>query len=96
MERRLATIFNHLAASGSVHTVFEHSTVLPNETCGIIAYVGNGNVDGEAWDVLIDGLTILENRGYDSAGVCTLDAGKNQLVISKFASSKEHADAIAR
>jgi glucosamine--fructose-6-phosphate aminotransferase (isomerizing) len=77
-----------------VHSVFEHSIILPNETCGIIAYVGKE--EGEAWDVLVDGLTILENRGYDSAGVCTLDSAKNQLVISKFASSQQHSDAIAR
>ncbi len=94
MERRLATIFNHINASGSVHTIFEHSTILPNDTCGIVAYVGKE--DGEAVDVLLDGLTILENRGYDSAGVCTLDPAKNQLVISKYASSTQHSDAIAR
>lgn len=33
--------------------------------CGIVGYVGNGNV----YDVLIKGLHRLEYRGYDSAGI---------------------------
>ena len=33
--------------------------------CGIVGYIGNRN----ATDILIDGLTKLEYRGYDSAGV---------------------------
>lgn len=33
--------------------------------CGIVGYIGNGNV----YDVLIKGLHRLEYRGYDSAGV---------------------------
>ena len=33
--------------------------------CGIVGYLGNGNV----YDVLINGLKRLEYRGYDSAGI---------------------------
>ena len=36
--------------------------------CGIVGYVGR-NVDGTALDVVLEGLTRLEYRGYDSAGV---------------------------
>ncbi len=36
--------------------------------CGIVGYVGL-NVDGTALDVVLEGLTRLEYRGYDSAGV---------------------------
>lgn len=39
--------------------------------CGIVGYVGKGN----AADYLLDGLEILEYRGYDSAGLATLDNG---------------------
>ena len=37
--------------------------------CGIVGYVGSR----EAAPVLMDGLTRLEYRGYDSVGVAVLD-----------------------
>ena len=37
--------------------------------CGIIGYIGNR----EAVDVIIEGLTRLEYRGYDSAGIAVLN-----------------------
>ncbi|MBL7071698.1 MAG: glutamine--fructose-6-phosphate transaminase (isomerizing) [Candidatus Omnitrophica bacterium] len=37
--------------------------------CGIIGYIG----DREATEVIIDGLTRLEYRGYDSAGIAVLN-----------------------
>ena len=40
-----------------------------NTMCGIVGYVG----DRSAQDVLISGLKRLEYRGYDSAGIATLD-----------------------
>ncbi|MFA7595787.1 MAG: glutamine--fructose-6-phosphate transaminase (isomerizing) [Novosphingobium sp.] len=39
--------------------------------CGIIGIVGNHAVT----DRLVDGLRRMEYRGYDSAGVCTIDGG---------------------
>ncbi|MFN9897272.1 MAG: hypothetical protein ACK55Z_00480, partial [bacterium] len=38
--------------------------------CGIVGVVGAK--DGSARDFLIEGLTILKNRGYDSAGIATM------------------------
>ena len=38
--------------------------------CGIVGYIGR---EHRAMDVLIDGLSRLEYRGYDSAGVAVLD-----------------------
>ena len=48
--------------------------------CGIVGYVGNKN----AQDFLISGLKRLEYRGYDSAGIVTLDAkGEPTLLRAK-------------
>lgn len=45
--------------------------------CGIVGYAGNS----EAVPVLLDGLSKLEYRGYDSAGVCI--SGKDGVVVKK-------------
>ena len=37
--------------------------------CGIVGYIG----PQEATPIIIDGLRRLEYRGYDSAGIATLD-----------------------
>lgn len=38
--------------------------------CGIIGYVGN---DEKAVEVILDGLSKLEYRGYDSAGLAIIE-----------------------
>ena len=38
--------------------------------CGIVGYIGNQN----AAPILIEGLSRLEYRGYDSAGIAVLTA----------------------
>ena len=43
--------------------------------CGIVGYVGRR----DAAPILLDGLKRLEYRGYDSAGICTLDGSGLQL-----------------
>lgn len=43
--------------------------------CGIVGYVGNRS----AGEILLSGLKRLEYRGYDSAGLVTLDSGPFQL-----------------
>ena len=45
--------------------------------CGIAGVVG---AKGDARDYLIEGLTILKNRGYDSAGIATMDDNDPKLV----------------
>lgn len=63
--------------------------------CGIIGVVG----DKRAVNILIDGLSILESRGYDSAGVATIgtatDAAPSTIITTKFASG-DAPDAIAK
>ena len=47
--------------------------------CGIIGYIG----DRDIGEVLIDGLSRLEYRGYDSAGIVILDRKGNYDVIKR-------------
>ncbi len=44
--------------------------------CGIVAYVGNK----QCQDLMLEGLKRLEYRGYDSAGIATMHAGKINVV----------------
>lgn len=58
--------------------------------CGIVAFVG----DEPATPYLLEGLQILQNRGYDSAGIATLSQSTGSLVSSKFASVGSTSDCI--
>ena len=49
--------------------------------CGIIALLGLSN----NFDIIIEGLKQLENRGYDSAGISSIY--NNKIIINKFASN---------
>lgn len=53
--------------------------------CGIIAFIGNNN----AYNIILNGLKQLQNRGYDSAGICLHN--KNEFLIHKYVSDKVSA-----
>lgn len=53
--------------------------------CGIIAILSKNNCS----KILLNGLKQLQNRGYDSAGICTLI--NNNFSIIKYASNNESA-----
>jgi glucosamine--fructose-6-phosphate aminotransferase (isomerizing) len=55
-----------------------------NECCGIVGYIGNQKQAGK---VCINGLNILESRGYDSCGVVSIDPTNNTFKLNKFAST---------
>src|SRR5680860_991884 len=48
--------------------------------CGIIAYLGHTS----GIDKLYEGLLILQNRGYDSAGISSIIS--NEFLVHKYAS----------
>ncbi len=58
--------------------------------CGICAYIGNGS----AYPCIYNGLVVLQNRGYDSAGITVIDENKT-FITRKYASTVERS-AIAR
>jgi glucosamine--fructose-6-phosphate aminotransferase (isomerizing) len=55
-----------------------------NECCGIVGYIGNQKKAGE---VCINGLHILESRGYDSCGMVSINPANGQFKLHKFAST---------
>lgn len=50
--------------------------------CGIVAYLGNEN----CIDIILNGLTKLQNRGYDSVGLSIIE--ENKFVTKKYASTE--------
>ncbi|KAH7649081.1 hypothetical protein FG379_003646 [Cryptosporidium bovis] len=58
--------------------------------CGIVGYIGTG----DAQKVLMDGIEILQNRGYDSCGMSTIDEN-GKMITTKY-SSKDSGDSIER
>ena len=51
--------------------------------CGITAYIGDTN----SFNILYNSLKLLQNRGYDSAGIASVCTTTNTIINSKFASS---------
>ncbi|CAJ1942404.1 unnamed protein product [Cylindrotheca closterium] len=63
------------------------------DCCGIIGVVGSAE-HADAREFLLDGLTILKNRGYDSAGIATVPHGGGEIEVAKYASDGDKADSI--
>jgi len=68
------------------------SELNPAENCGIVGVVGSSSGE-EASGFLLEGLTILRNRGYDSAGVASVNRD-GALSVTKFASRDSTSDCI--
>lgn len=61
----------------------------PSYCCGIVAYVGPQNVE----PILTEGIRILQNRGYDSCGIATVNV-QGDILTTKFASRGTPCDSI--
>jgi hypothetical protein len=73
-----------LAAAGATlaaTTAMANDNKQTAKCCGIAGVVG---AKGDARDYLIEGLTILKNRGYDSAGIATMDEANPNMVSCCF------------
>ena len=67
-------------------TVLSHRS----ESCGIVGVVGGEDAVG----FLLEGLTILRNRGYDSAGIASIAPDGKSMVVTKYASRESTSDSI--
>ena len=61
--------------------------------CGIAGVMTQDDDDFDVRSFLLDALTMLKNRGYDSAGMALLQRGE-PLSLTRFASDGNRADAI--
>ena len=85
-----------IAATVATTVVATSDYVSPNKTtdcCGIVGVIGTKD-HPDAREFLLDGLTILKNRGYDSAGIATVPIRGEDIHITKFASDGDKADSI--
>jgi len=80
-----------ITAAGAVTASGILDTSNKAECCGIAGVIGTADNDARAF--LLEGLTVLKNRGYDSAGVATLSPSQT-MTISKYASDGDNADGI--
>eukprot|EP01091_Cochliopodium_minus_P000240 TRINITY_DN10258_c0_g1_i1.p1 TRINITY_DN10258_c0_g1~~TRINITY_DN10258_c0_g1_i1.p1 ORF type:complete len:641 (+),score=170.00 TRINITY_DN10258_c0_g1_i1:400-2322(+) len=84
--KRIQVIKNHLIGTRSI----DKNPIKFTNTCGITAYIGR---DGNAFDYILEGLLILQSRGYDSAG-CTTISDNKEFATSKYASKGSTSDAL--
>jgi hypothetical protein len=82
-----------LAAAATAAFVASDSSAVTTDGCGIVGVIGTKK-HSDAREFLLDGLTILKNRGYDSAGIATLPSIGGDFTISKYASDGNKADSI--
>ena len=54
--------------------------------CGIIGYIGIDN----STTFVIEGLTLLQNRGYDSVGISSIIENEKKLKTIKYASTNTY------
>lgn len=60
------------------------------DCCGIVGYIG----PEEAEPVLVRGIRILQNRGYDSCGIATRDPFTGRIITTKYASKGTTSDCV--
>lgn len=82
-----------VAAVATMALATSDSPAVTTDCCGIVGVIGTGK-HKDAREFLLDGLTILKNRGYDSAGIATVPSNGGEFSVSKYASDGDKADSI--
>jgi glucosamine--fructose-6-phosphate aminotransferase (isomerizing) len=91
--------YNNFSSSWKVHPMAVLGLALGSyallsdqaENCGMIGVVGSNE---DASGFIIEGLTVLRNRGYDSAGLATVSGDGEELLVTKYASRDSTSDSI--
>jgi len=73
-----------MGSIGVISYLYQQQRMKQAECCGIVGYIGNQK---QAGSVCINGLQILESRGYDSCGVVSIDHQTGKFKLNKFAST---------
>lgn len=81
----ITSILTSLIAATGITYYYINAYNTPVECCGIVGFVSTNE---PCLDHLLDGLHILQNRGYDSAGIATIH--KNNTSSSPKSKNKHH------
>jgi len=77
-----------IATVGAMVSLYHHTS----HACGIVGYIGT-KPEEPAVKYVLEGIQILQNRGYDSAGVATIKP-TGEIVTTKYASRGSTSDCI--
>ena len=69
------------------YVYYKYKRLTSKKCCGIIGYLGNLP---NAVQICIEGIQILQFRGYDSCGLCTYNEKTKDFQLTKFASDISH------
>ena len=84
---RSRALLSLTGAAAYLYSVAASEKEQVSECCGIVGYIGNQPIAG---NVCMNGLKILESRGYDSCGIVSIDRKNGQFKVHKFASSDRY------
>eukprot|EP00921_Rhytidocystis_pertsovi_P000161 GHVQ01000322.1.p1 GENE.GHVQ01000322.1~~GHVQ01000322.1.p1 ORF type:complete len:706 (+),score=82.14 GHVQ01000322.1:79-2196(+) len=76
-------------AGGLAYVNVRQRRIRKAHCCGIVGYIGNKDAE----PILIEGVEILQNRGYDSCGISTIN-DQGVMLTTKYASKGSSCDSL--